>query len=279
MRLLMFFSVLLPFLLSAQPEDGLWHHRERMPVLAQCAALPGAEAKQCSDATMFRLLAIYLKSPENCIEGMAVVSFKIDERGIAQAPFLVRDIPGGGGEAALAAMEAIRADGHLRYRPGAILLKDGWKPVEVQWNMPVRFSLGTHEKMLEKAEEWYPHDRERVKLTTPRALSKTTLPKLCDLPINPETSAWTETFSAAFHQQFAKVITAKPVASPWYGKVDVHLSLDEEGKVTNVTFLDEIPADLTSLLRETLSVILRPGSSQEGDPAAAVLLELPVLVR
>jgi hypothetical protein len=280
MRTWMIFAFLFPFLLFAQPADNFWPNRERMPILATCTALPQAEAKKCSDATLFRLLVSYVKHPGTCAEGMAVVSFVINERGEAEAPFLVRDIPGGGGEAALAAMEAMRADGHLRYRPGATWLKEGWKPVRVQMNIPVKFKLGTWDKWLEKAEEWHPHDQEMVKVTTPRGITPGLLPRMRNAPLtSPEPDRWTEDFSAAFHQHFSDMVKKATAAKPWYGTVDVHLAMNAEGNFTNLTFLDDIPPYVATLLRETLSVILQSAAPQKGDPAAAVLLGLPVLVR
>jgi hypothetical protein len=68
-------------------------------------------------------------------------------------------------------------------------------------------------------------------------------------------------------------------AKPWYGTVDVHLAMNAEGNFTNLTFLDDIPPYVATLLRETLSVILQSAAPQKGGPAAAVLLGLPVLVR
>lgn len=277
MRPWIILTLLFPYLLSAQAVEACWRHRERTSILTECAALPPNEAKKCSDATVLRLLAAYLKYPNTGSEGVAVVSYKIDERGMAATPFLARDIPGGAGEAALTAIEAIRTDGHLRYRPGAILLKDGWEPVQIQMNLPVRFHLGARASLLKKADQWYPHDREKIKLATAPGVNKV-LPQLRNAPPKTGTSAWVRAASAAFHENFGEAIRLHPALPWWYGKLVVQLRVNDDGLVRDFTLLGEFPPALRAPISECLEQLLRIQPGQDSATPQIVLLQLPIWV-
>ncbi|MEL6668928.1 MAG: TonB family protein [Bacteroidota bacterium] len=117
---------------------------ERMPLF------PGAEGdtyyERKSDADMRLLEFVYshVRYPEravaSCIEGMAVISFVIDQDGYMHSLRIVRDPGGGTGEEALRVME-LMADIATPWTPGTQM----GRPVSVQFNMPVRFRLEVKE--------------------------------------------------------------------------------------------------------------------------------------
>lgn len=78
------------------------------------------------------------------IEGKVYVSFVIDKDGSITDIKLLRDIGGGCGEAVVKMLRSMP-----RWKPGMA----GGKPVRVQFNLPVNFSLRDEESSLSKEEE------------------------------------------------------------------------------------------------------------------------------
>ena len=123
--------------LSAQDKSVLTR-ADQMPYFTGCQEFTtnSKEKTHCSNTKLVRFISQNLEYPaearEAKIEGTVYVSFVVDERGHIAQPFVLMDIGGGCGEAALAVLnkmphwEAGRQDG---------------KNVKVKLNLPIQFSL------------------------------------------------------------------------------------------------------------------------------------------
>lgn len=114
---------------------------ERMPVFGtECFELPDAERKLCSDRALLTFVQSRVRYPvlarESHIEGMVVISFTVEKDGTISDVTPVRELGGGGTEAALKAVNAITTEA-ARFQPG----RQGGRPVRVRFNLPIRFKL------------------------------------------------------------------------------------------------------------------------------------------
>lgn len=110
---------------------------EEMPVFGDCAALPLAERRQCSDAALLSYIYQHIRYPgaarENGIEGTVYVQFVVEKDGSASQVKILRDIGGGCGRE----VERVVAEMPKWSVPG----KQRGRPVRVQFNLPVKFKL------------------------------------------------------------------------------------------------------------------------------------------
>jgi len=110
---------------------------EEMPRFGKCASLPFKEERErCSDQELLRYVYQQIRYPEPArdsnIEGLVVVQFVIERDGSVSNGHILRDIGGGCGR------EALRVVNNMpEWTPG---LQRG-RPVRVQMNLPVKFSL------------------------------------------------------------------------------------------------------------------------------------------
>ena len=109
-----------------------------MYVSENCQGITDAKARQeCAFKAMIQFIGKNLRYPEAArkagIEGMAVVSFVVDETGAITNAKVVKDVGGGCGTEAMRVVESMP-----RWSPG---MNDG-KPVKVSMMLPVQFRLG-----------------------------------------------------------------------------------------------------------------------------------------
>lgn len=113
---------------------------DKMPVFPGCEDA-GAEQQKCSNQQMFQYIIKKMKYPkaakDSGIEGMAVISFKINASGQVIDAEIVKDPGAGCGAEALKIVESMPT-----WEPG---LKDG-KPVTVEMKLPFKFALDDKEK-------------------------------------------------------------------------------------------------------------------------------------
>jgi len=106
------------------PADEVYNYVEIFP------EFPGGEAE------MQRFIARNIVYPqvalESGIEGVVVVQFVVDSKGIIRNPVVVRDIGGGCGEEALKVIRKMPT-----WKPG----EQNGRPVSVRYTLPVRFRL------------------------------------------------------------------------------------------------------------------------------------------
>lgn len=115
---------------------------EEMPRFPGCEEMNGsaAEIKICADEKMMQFIYGNLQYPAKAradgIEGMVVVSFVVGQDGRIRDIEIVRDI---GGECGLEVKRLIQLmiDRYILWIPG----KQRGRPVDVQYNLPVRFRL------------------------------------------------------------------------------------------------------------------------------------------
>lgn len=110
---------------------------EEMPRFGECASLPSKEERErCSDKKLLSYIYQHIRYPEPArdsnIEGLAVVQFVIEKDGSVSNGHILRDIGGGCGREALRVVKNMP-----EWTPG---LQRG-RPVRVQMNLPVKFSL------------------------------------------------------------------------------------------------------------------------------------------
>ena len=118
---------------------------DKMPVFEGCEEA-GENQKDCSTKQMFQYILKNMKYPkaakEAGIEGMAVISFKIDATGKVVDAKIVKDPGAGCGETALDIV-----NGMPKWQPG---IKDG-KPVAVEMKLPFKFALEGKDKKIDQA--------------------------------------------------------------------------------------------------------------------------------
>ncbi|MEM6380207.1 MAG: TonB family protein, partial [Bacteroidota bacterium] len=114
---------------------------DKMPVFEGCQDA-GENQKDCSNQQMFQYILKNMKYPKAAkdagVEGMAVISFKIDASGKVIDAKIIKDPGAGCGETALGIVNSMP-----KWQPG---MKDG-KPVAVEMKLPFKFALeGKDEK-------------------------------------------------------------------------------------------------------------------------------------
>lgn len=127
----------LPVVEEPAPKGEIFRIVEEMPRFGQCATLPTKEERErCSDRELLSYVYQNIRYPEiartSNIEGLVVVQFVIEKDGSISNGYILRDIGGGCGK------EALRVVNDMpQWTPG---LQRG-RPVRVQVNLPVKFSL------------------------------------------------------------------------------------------------------------------------------------------
>lgn len=114
---------------------------ETMPTFPTCGDLAtNQERKRCTEENLLKHVYKHLRYPniakENNIEGLVVVSFVVDTDGSVVNAKVLRDIGGGAGNEALAALNTLNAL-PKKFTPG----QQRGRPVRVRYNLPVRFKL------------------------------------------------------------------------------------------------------------------------------------------
>ncbi len=136
--LLLLFSVL-SLHLGAQEGENMVHVDE-MPYFPGCNDFEGnPEGKRkCSNYNLVSFISTTLKYPEEAkketLEGTVIMSFVVTNEGYVKDAFVLKDIGGGCGQAALNVIENMP-----RWEPG---VHQG-KKVNVKLNLPVKFSLSS----------------------------------------------------------------------------------------------------------------------------------------
>ena len=127
----------LPVVEEPATKDDIFKIVEEMPRFGKCAGLGTKdEREQCSNRELLSHIYQNIRYPElaraSNIEGLVVVQFIIEKDGSVTSAHILRDIGGGCGK------EALRVVSNLpQWTPG---LQRG-RPVRVQMNLPVKFSL------------------------------------------------------------------------------------------------------------------------------------------
>lgn len=113
---------------------------DKMPVFPGCEDA-GAEQQKCSNQQLIQFIIKKMKYPKAAkdagVEGMAVISFKIDAAGQVIDAEIVKDPGAGCGAEALKIVESMP-----NWKPG---IKDG-KPVTVEMKLPFKFALDDKDK-------------------------------------------------------------------------------------------------------------------------------------
>ena len=129
-------------MLSAQVDTEAFTHVDQMPYFKGCEAYElGSEDKRtCSNQALVAYLANHLIYPpqakEQGLEGTVYVSFIIDENGHLTNPYILRDIGGECGQAALNVIQSMP-----QWEAGVL----AGKKVKVKLNLPIQFSLKSQE--------------------------------------------------------------------------------------------------------------------------------------
>lgn len=123
--------------------------REIFKVVEQMPIFPGVncgeirkfhERKACGDQAMLNYIYTHIRYPKKArdrgVQGIAVVSFVIEQNGVITNIKVVRDPGFGTGEASAKVVRYMKAD-NIRFEPG---LQKG-KPVRTQFLLPVKFKL------------------------------------------------------------------------------------------------------------------------------------------
>ena len=111
---------------------------EQMPMFPACDSLTNyKERKPCADKAMLEFVYTNLQHPKNCareggVEGTVVVSFIIKKDGSISDVKIIREVGCGCGD------EAVRV---VKLMPKWIPGQQQNQPVDVQFNLPIRFRL------------------------------------------------------------------------------------------------------------------------------------------
>ena len=139
MRLLLSL-IFVGFSFFSNAQNEVLVHADVMPFFAGCNDFgTNYKAKRkCSNDNLVHHIRLNLKYPEeakdNGVEGTVLISFVVDELGYINEPYILKDIGGGCGEAAL---DVVNKMG--RWEAG---IHQGRK-VKVKLNMPIKFSLSS----------------------------------------------------------------------------------------------------------------------------------------
>ena len=126
----------------AQPASKVYTQAEQMPYFRGCEAYENNsnDKRVCSNKALVNFLANHLIYPAKAktegLEGTVYVSFVIDESGAVVDPYIIRNIGGGCGQAALNVIQSMP-----QWEPG---IQEG-KYVKVKLNLPIQFSLKSQE--------------------------------------------------------------------------------------------------------------------------------------
>ncbi len=125
--------------LTSYSQDEVLIHVDEMPYFPGCNDFGEKQKKakrRCSNDNLVSFIANNIKYPEAAkeerLEGTVLVSFVIDNKGFLKDPFVLRDIGGGCGEAALDVVRQM-----VRWEPGV----NKGQSVNVKLNLPIKFSL------------------------------------------------------------------------------------------------------------------------------------------
>ncbi|MCB0634149.1 MAG: TonB family protein [Saprospiraceae bacterium] len=127
---------------------------EEMPRFPGCedAGLGEKERKACADKSLVEYVYKQINYPavarKNGVEGMVVVGFVVNTDGTISNAKVLRDIGAGCGDEALRVVNSMNKNG-IRWIPG----NHEGKTVPVQFNLPVRFKLGSGEAKTPDLEE------------------------------------------------------------------------------------------------------------------------------
>ncbi len=136
--LFLIFSTFFSFTLFSQNEALV--HVDEMPYFAGCNDFGNNKTskRRCSNDNLVHFISSNLIYPEEAkresIIGTVLISFVIDELGYIIDPYVLKDIGGGCGDAALAVVHKMG-----RWEPG---IEKG-KKVKVKLNLPIKFSLSS----------------------------------------------------------------------------------------------------------------------------------------
>lgn len=120
---------------------GMFSPVEVMPRFPGCKGqkLDSRAMEECGKKEMleyvYKNLVYPAEAKKKGVEGMAVVQFYVDTDGSMKDLKLVRDVPEGCGNAALAVMQKMQSE--FKWIPG----KRSGKAVKVQYTMPIKFKL------------------------------------------------------------------------------------------------------------------------------------------
>ena len=115
-------------------------HVDEMPYFSGCNDFgTNIKAKRkCSNSNLVHFISLNLEYPEEAkeqgINGTVLISFVVDEYGVIQDPYVLKDIGGGCGDAAL---DVVNKMG--RWEAGV----NKNKKVKVKLNLPIKFSLSS----------------------------------------------------------------------------------------------------------------------------------------
>jgi len=140
-RFILPICLLLISTLSVHAQDGKnMVHVDEMPYFPGCNDFednPDGKRK-CSNYNLVSFISTTLKYPEEAkketLEGTVIMSFVVTHEGYVKDAYVLQDIGGGCGQAALAVVENMP-----RWEPG---IHEG-KKVNVKLNLPVKFSLSS----------------------------------------------------------------------------------------------------------------------------------------
>lgn len=131
-------------------DTNVYSKAEEMPILKDCSSQPKEEQDNCTQSAMIKYVYGSLEYPKvaknNSIEGLVVVQFVVNKEGKMDRIKLLRDIGGGCGQAAVAAVQKLADDENMKWEAG---IQKG-KKVNVQFSFPFRFKLSKDEKNKEE---------------------------------------------------------------------------------------------------------------------------------
>lgn len=145
--------------------DEIFKIVEEMPRFPGCENTSTKDEElACSKRKMLEFLYQNLRYPANAressIEGTTVVQFVVDKNGYISNAHIVRDIGGGCGQEALRVIELMQ-EADIRWIPG----KQRGQPVNVLYNIPIRFRLEGGSPEVLQAYEVIPYTGNRTEKT------------------------------------------------------------------------------------------------------------------
>lgn len=130
-----------PAIVQIDDEDDIFRVVEEMPRFPGCEDEKTTEdKKKCADKKMLEFIYKNIKYPaiarENGVEGTVVVTFVVEKDGAVTDIKVLREIGAQCGQEAARVVNLMNLEG-IKWLPG----KQRSRPVRVQFNLPVRFSL------------------------------------------------------------------------------------------------------------------------------------------
>lgn len=123
-------------------EEEIFRVVEEMPRFLGCEDIEGSnkDKKDCANKKLYEFVGRSIHYPaearQNSIQGRCFVTFVIEKDGTISDAQLIRDIGGGCGEESLRVVNEMTKQGVI-WIPG----KQRGRPVRVQVNLPIKFSL------------------------------------------------------------------------------------------------------------------------------------------